>query len=81
MADKEALQLLPKLGSDLVINAFSCNFRLLDGSLNQDVEEANNFNKRIVKRLSISSWDEVPADVPFFLTSTKFVQHEYGDCD
>lgn len=76
----KAMKLLGALGSDLIVNAFACNFRLPDGTLNDDVEEANNLNRRIVNRLSISSPNKLPAEVPFFLTSTEFLQHEYGDC-
>lgn len=78
--DPKAMELLGSLRSDLIVNAFTCNFRLKDGTLNDDVEEANNLNRRIVNRLSVTSPDKLPAEVPFFLTSTEFLQHEYGAC-
>lgn len=74
----DAMTLLNKLGSDLNINAFACNFRYSDGTLNTDVEEANWLNRRIFERLSVTSADENPLEIPFYLTSTTFTQHEYG---
>ena len=78
--DDKAIKLLRALGSDLNINAFACNFRLSDGTLNQDVEEANYLNKRIVERLSVDEPGDDPTTIPFFLTSTEFTQTLYGDC-
>lgn len=75
-----ATQLLGSLESDLIVNTFACNFRLEDGTLNDNVEEANNLNRRIVNRLSVTSPDKLPAEVSLFLTSTEFLQHEYGAC-
>ena len=78
--DNEAMTLVRALGSDLNINAFACNFRLSDGSLNTDVEEANYFNKRIVERLSVDDAADDPLEIPFFLTSTEFTHDLYGEC-
>lgn len=78
--DDKAMKLLRALGSDLNINAFACNFRLSDGTLNDDVEEANYLNKRIVERLSVDEPGDDPTSIPFFLTSTEFTQTLYGDC-
>ncbi|KAI9872353.1 MAG: hypothetical protein M1830_001743 [Pleopsidium flavum] len=78
--DDKAIKLLRALGSDLNINAFACNFRLSDGTLNDDVEEANYLNKRIVERLSVDEPGDDPTSIPFFLTSTEFTQSQYGDC-
>ncbi|KAL9032331.1 MAG: hypothetical protein Q9214_008014, partial [Letrouitia sp. 1 TL-2023] len=36
VSDKEAMKLVTQLGSDLMINAFACNFRV-NGKLNEDV--------------------------------------------
>jgi hypothetical protein len=36
LKDPEALDLLRELGSDLIINCFSVNFKLLDGAWNTD---------------------------------------------
>ena len=34
--DKEAVKLLAEMGSDLMINAFACNFKV-DGKVNEDI--------------------------------------------
>lgn len=78
--DEEAMTFLNKLGSDLNINAFACNFRYSDGTVNKDVEEANLLNRRIYDRLSVTSPDKDPLSVPFYLTSTTFTEADYGDC-
>ncbi|KAF8968538.1 pyridoxal phosphate-dependent transferase [Flammula alnicola] len=76
----EAMELLNQLGSDLNINVFACNFRYLDGTLNTDIEEANWLNRRIFERLSVTSAEEDPLSIPFYLTSTTFKQADYGVC-
>ena len=78
--DDQALALLRALGSDLNINAFSTNWRYADGTLNDDTEEGNYFNQRVIKRLSVDSPEDDPTKIPFFLTSTTFVNTEYGEC-
>ncbi|KAL4924073.1 uncharacterized protein BDV17DRAFT_295795 [Aspergillus undulatus] len=74
------MTLLRALGSDLNINAFSLNWRYEDGRLNDDIEEANYLMVRVVKELSISSPNDEPAKMDFFLTSTEFKHEEYGNC-
>ena len=78
--DEDAMTLLNKLGSDLNINAFACNFRYRDGRINTDIEEANYLNRRIFERLSVTSPDEDPLKIPFYITSTVFAQSDYGTC-
>ena len=78
--DDKALTLLRALGSDLNINAFGTNWRYADGTLNDDVEEANYFNQRVIERLSVDSPEDDPTKIPLFLTSTTFMIHEYGEC-
>lgn len=78
--DDKALVLLRALGSDLNINAFSTNWRYADGTLNTEVEEANYFNLRVIQRLSVDSPEDDPTEIPFYLTSTTFQLHEYGEC-
>ena len=78
--DDKALALIRDIGSDLNINAFSTNWKYADGSLNTDVEEANIFNKRVIQRLSVDSPEDDPTKIPFYLTSTTFSHHEYGQC-
>jgi len=64
----------------LNINAFACNFRYADGTVNKDISEANYLNRRIFERLSVTSAGEDPGSVPFYLTSTIFAQKDYGEC-
>ncbi|KAG6354646.1 hypothetical protein INS49_004664 [Diaporthe citri] len=77
--DEKALELLKKLGGDLMINAFACNFRI-DGKPNTNVVEANYLNERIFKRLSVTSVDDVVTERPLFLTQSSFGEKEYGSC-
>ncbi|KAE9407609.1 PLP-dependent transferase [Gymnopus androsaceus JB14] len=44
-ANPATMKMLNQLGSDLNINAFACNFRLRDGTINTNVEEANYMNR------------------------------------
>ena len=78
--DLEAMDLLNKLGSDLNINAFACNFRYSDGTVNKDIEEANALNRRIFERLSVRSPEQDPLSIPFYLTSTTFGTEDYKEC-
>jgi hypothetical protein len=50
--DEVAMSLVQRMGSDLMINNFSCNFKV-GGKINTDIDEANYLNKRIYERLSI----------------------------
>ena len=78
--DQEAMSLLNKLGSDLNINAFACNFRYPDGTINTSIEEANYLNRRIFEALSCTRADEDPLTIPFYITSTTFTQKDYKEC-
>jgi hypothetical protein len=77
--NEAAMNELCALGSDLNINAFACNFKI-NGETNQDVEEANYLNSRVFDRLSLTAVGERPKDIPLFLSSTVFGQHEYDKC-
>lgn len=78
--EDKAMVLLRALGSDLNINAFALNFRYSDGTLNDDVEEANYLNRRVVEVLSVDSPEDDPTQIPFYLTSTEFEHELYGKC-
>ncbi|KAK8120714.1 pyridoxal-dependent decarboxylase conserved domain protein [Apiospora kogelbergensis] len=78
--EDKAMTLMRALGSDLNINAFALNFRYEDGSLNEDIEEANYLMQRVVGALSVESPNDRPAAIPLFLTSTEFSDELYGDC-
>jgi hypothetical protein len=77
--DLEACDLMRQMGSDLVVNAFACNFRV-DGVTNQDVSEANYLNARIYDRLSLKSMTEKLEDRKIIIMSSVFSQREYGAC-
>jgi hypothetical protein len=70
---------LAELGSDLVVNSFTCNF-YIDGEPNRDVAEANYLNARIYKRLSIQKPTDSVYDRPLIICSTKLRQKNYGSC-
>ncbi|THH16278.1 hypothetical protein EW146_g4346 [Bondarzewia mesenterica] len=78
--DNDAMELLNRLGSDLNVNAFACNFYDSNGRLNTDVDEANYLNQRIFERLSFTSRDRDPRKINFYITSTVFAQSDYKDC-
>ncbi|TFK37682.1 PLP-dependent transferase, partial [Crucibulum laeve] len=84
--DPRVMEELRALGSDLNINAFTCNFRMPNPAKpgewvdNEDVEEANYMNKMIFERLSVTDVGENPADTPLFITSTTFSESDYGKC-
>lgn len=78
--DQDAMKLIQAMGSDLAINVFVVNFRLTNGHVNEDVVEANNLNKRIFEKLSVSSVNHSIYDRPLILTSTQFSQKAYGKC-
>lgn len=79
LKDEKALAKLQLLGSDLMINAFACNFRV-DGVANTSVAEANVLNAEIYEALSVYhvSGDVKERDV--FLMSTVLSQKQYGEC-
>ncbi|KAK7051050.1 hypothetical protein VNI00_005162 [Paramarasmius palmivorus] len=71
--------LVKKLTPDTIINAFACNFRLRDSSVNTDVVEANFLNKRIYSRLSIATLKDELSDRPVLILQTEFKQDVYKD--
>lgn len=80
--DPVAMELLRNIGSELIINAFACNFFLENSNVwNQDVEESNYLNTCIAQRLRV-----VPGDMPLinktqlFITSTIFEEPQYAKC-
>jgi hypothetical protein len=78
--DDKTMQLLRALGSDLNINAFGLNWRHIDGTLNDDMEEANYLMERVVERLSVDQPEDDPTTIPIVLTSTEFSDELYGEC-
>lgn len=78
--DEKTMSLLRALGSDLNINAFGVNWRYADGKLNDEVEESNYLNRRIMQRFSVDTPEDDPTKIPLYLSSTTFAIKEYGDC-
>jgi hypothetical protein len=78
--DQKAIKLLRSLGSDLNINGFALNFRYSDGTINDDIEEANYLMQRVVEALSVDSPTDNPTKIPLYLTSTEFSDELYGHC-
>ena len=78
--DEQTMTLLRHLGSDLNINAFALNWKYEDGTLNEDVEEANYLMQRVIERVSLDSPTDEPTEIPFYLTSTEFTHELYGSC-
>lgn len=76
----EIMNYLRELGSDLNINAFALNWYREDGSINDEIEEANYLMKRVVDQLSITKADQNPRRIPLYLTSTQFEPDLYGTC-
>ncbi|KAK0716870.1 pyridoxal phosphate-dependent transferase [Lasiosphaeria miniovina] len=80
-ADK-TMTLLRALGSDININLFAVNWRYPgpEGKLNTDVEEANYFMTRIIKKLSVDSPDDATTTIPLYLTPALLEPDVYGEC-
>lgn len=82
-----AKKLIKKLGSDLMVNTFACNFKLKvkeNGKevlkLNEDINEANYLNQRLYEEFSLTSSKDTNEKKSLILTSTKFKKENYGNC-
>lgn len=73
---EEKKEELAELGSDLVINAYACNF-YIDGKPNQNVVESNFLNDILYRRLSIRSPKDQMREIPLVVYSTTFKQSSY----
>ena len=58
MHNPEIMVYLRELGSDLNVNAVALNWYREDGSINDEIEEANYLMKRVVDQLSITKADQ-----------------------
>ncbi|CAG8788122.1 32436_t:CDS:2 [Gigaspora margarita] len=77
--DEEAMNLIKKVGSDLIINTFACNFKV-NGKVNENIDEANYLNRRLFEKFSITSYRQAYKSKPLILTSTMLRQSAYGNC-
>src|ERR1700691_3895113 len=66
-----------KLGSDTMVNAFACNFKIGD-VVNEDVVEANFLNTRIYQRLSVKTVTDDLKDRPIIILRTELKQADYS---
>ena len=48
--------------------------------MNDEVEEANFLNQRIIRRFSVDTPEDDPTKIPLYLSSTTFAVKEYGGC-
>jgi hypothetical protein len=64
------------LGSDTMVNAFACNFKVGD-AVNKDVIEANFLNTRIYQRLSVQTVKDDLKDRPIIILRTELKQADY----
>lgn len=76
--DPEAMALLKKLGSDQIIITYAFNFKNKDGKLNTDPNLANEFNKEIFNKLSLSPDPSKKTDIPLIITTSEFDPEVYG---
>ena len=77
--DSKACALMRQMGPDLVVNAFACNFHV-DGTVNDDISEANRLNARIYDRLSFKYMSEKLDDQKVIIMSSILSQAKYGRC-
>ncbi|CAG8544963.1 22226_t:CDS:2 [Gigaspora margarita] len=77
--NEEALNLIKKVGSDLIINTFACNFKV-NGKVNENINEANYLNQRLFEKFSLTSYRKTNKSKPLILTSTMLRQSAYGNC-
>ncbi|KAK7438594.1 hypothetical protein VKT23_017929 [Stygiomarasmius scandens] len=74
--DEEAMALMGQIGSDTMINAFVCNFKI-DGKVNDDIVQANFLNDRLYERLSVRTIRDVINDKPLIINRTVFKHSAY----
>jgi hypothetical protein len=67
---------MSKLGSDTMVNAFVCNFKVGD-VVNRDIVEANTLNTRIYQRLSIHTMKDDLRDRLIIILRTELRQADY----
>ncbi|THU76237.1 PLP-dependent transferase [Dendrothele bispora CBS 962.96] len=76
--DQTAMELMMKIGSDTMINAFVCNFKI-DDKVNKNIVQANFLNDRLYERLSVRKARDVINDKPLIINRTVLKQSAYGD--
>ncbi|WP_083304985.1 pyridoxal phosphate-dependent decarboxylase family protein [Moorena producens] len=81
----EALELLKETGADLNILTYAFNFKNSEGNWNQDLEAANEFNRKIYDRISLKlvlpeeEDENVNAQYNVLVSTTDFQKDYYGE--
>lgn len=77
--NREAMDLLKKLGSDQIIITYGLNFKNSDGTLNTDPDLINKFNHIVFEKLSIKPDTKEVDNTPLIITTSEFDPEVYGD--
>ncbi|KAH7924193.1 PLP-dependent transferase [Leucogyrophana mollusca] len=78
LSNPEARDLIQKIGPELVVQSFAVNFRRADGTLNEDIVEANALNTRIHGKFSLQRPEDCIHDLDLFVGSSLLVPEKYG---
>ncbi|KAH7911139.1 pyridoxal phosphate-dependent transferase [Hygrophoropsis aurantiaca] len=78
LGNRKAQDLIKCMGPELIVQSFAINFRRADGTLNEDVEEANALNTRIHDRFSLKCPEDSTRDMNLFLGSSILTPGKYG---
>ena len=74
----EALDYLRETGADLNILTYACNYKV-NGALNQNLEQVNEFNKLIYDRVSIKADGRDIYNYQIIESTTDFQKDSYGE--
>lgn len=77
LSNPEALEYLRELGSDLNIITYAFNFKH-NGVLNQDLAQANAFNRKVYERLGVQADGREIQSYRIILSTTDFKKKTYG---
>lgn len=73
---KSRVHQVGKLGSDTMVNAFACNFKL-GRQVARDVVKGNFLQNRMSQRLSVRTMKDDPKDRPMLIMRTEVKQTDY----
>jgi hypothetical protein len=73
----EAMKMIKQLGGDLIITVFACNFHI-EGKINENITEANFFNRLLFKKFSVTSRHDDPYTTEIIVGSSSLPQKTYG---
>ncbi len=78
LANSKAMKLLTEIGPDQNILTYAFNFKNPDGSLNNNLELANRFNKALYEQLSIKPGEDIYG-YKLIVSTTDFDAEHYGE--